>query len=189
MHVPKMTPALSLLAFLTLGLANARAGDADDFEYHTDRYGNDYSIFNVPPNNPGSCQYACETDQHCQAWSYESSNSQRPNGVCWLKNPAPPPSPKGITTSGVIRARLGQANATAFVNPTYNGYRLDWCRIFENDCGAPAADAFCKSQGFSGVRAFEFQGGMDVPTMTVSQNSVCDPKWHGCDSFASISCQ
>jgi hypothetical protein len=78
-------------------------------EFGTDRYGNDYSIFNVPPDNYDACRTACEADAHCQAWSYESSNSQRSNGVCWLKNPAPSAVPKQITTSGVILVRTGQS--------------------------------------------------------------------------------
>jgi Ricin-type beta-trefoil lectin domain/PAN domain len=78
-------------------------------EFGTDRYGNDYRIFNVPPDNYGACRTACEADDHCQAWSYESSNPQRSNGVCWLKNPAPAAVPKPITTSGVILARTAQS--------------------------------------------------------------------------------
>jgi hypothetical protein len=75
-----------------------------------------------------------------------------------------------------------------FVDPTYNGYRLDWCLIFENECGVPAANAFCKKQGYNGVNTFGFQAGPGLATMTVGQNSVCDPQWHRCDSFASITC-
>jgi PAN domain len=166
-------------------------------ESGTDRYGNDYRIFNVPPENFGACLAACQADAHCQAWSYESSNAQRTNGVCWLKNPAPAPVAKQITTSGVMLARLGQptppiapiSNSGTFVTPVYNGYRLDWCRIFETECGAPAADAFCKGQGFSGVGAFKFQPNPGVATMTIGQNSVCDPQWHGCDSFEFVRCR
>jgi acyl-CoA thioesterase I len=43
-------------------------------EFGTDRYGNDYRIFNVPPENFSTCLAACQADAYCQAWSYESSN-------------------------------------------------------------------------------------------------------------------
>ena len=86
---------------------------ASTVEFRTDRQGNDYRIFNVPPESFGACRSACEADERCQAWSYESSNAQRSNGVCWLKSPAPPAVAKQITTSGVIVARLGQA----LINP------------------------------------------------------------------------
>jgi acyl-CoA thioesterase-1 len=377
--------------------ATSSPSAASTVEFGTDRYGNDYRIFNVPPDNYGACRTACEADAHCQAWSYESSNPQRSNGVCWLKNPAPAATPKQITTSGVVSNRLGQASppsfsgartlrlvalgdsltagsglppgdvfpvrlqaalrakgfdvevvnagvggnttadglarydwsvpadanalivelgtndmlrgvkpeatrqalatilgkakaanlpvlltgvraapylgaeydrafdavfpelaaaygaalypvflegvagdpalnqpdglhpnadgvkviverilpavdgllnktqlgktapepprtpaineAGAFVNPMYNGYRLDWCRTFETDCGAPAAGAFCKSQGFGGLIAFKFQPRLGAKTMTIGQNSVCDPRWHGCDSFEFVRCR
>jgi PAN domain len=269
-------------------------------EFRTDRPGNDYRIFNVSAENFSACLAACQADSGCQAWSYESSNAQRPNGVCWLKAPAPDPVAKQITTSGVMLARLGRSSpaeaptlrpvqysggpsdttnlaagacanipglwswfangdvtfnsdgtlvqgaltgewvctdghvvihwshnyvdnlllspegthlqgtknvnsqvsgnkynsgtpptnaSSTFANPMYNGYRLDWCRIFETECGAPAADAFCRVQGFSGVGAFKFQSKPGVATMTVGQNSVCDPRWHGCDSFEFVRCR
>jgi acyl-CoA thioesterase-1 len=79
-------------------------------EFGTDRPGNDYRIFNVPPENFSACLAACQADAHCQAWSYESSNAQRPNGVCWLKNAAPAAVAKQITTSGVMSARLAQSS-------------------------------------------------------------------------------
>jgi TPR repeat protein len=335
----------------------APSSSGSTVEFGTDRYGNDYRIFNVAPENFNACLAACQADAHCQAWSYESSNAQRSNGVCWLKNPAPAAVAKQITTSGVMPARLGSSgddalhrgeeafqardyleaslwylraaglgNAQAeqnlgflyyngfgvqqdysqaaiwykkaadqglpvgessigwmyqnglgvprdyaealrwngkaaekgdmngeqnlgrlylfglgvprdpaearrlfglaaaqgsseakallttsgavidqaspeppmttsvnssgtFVNPTYNGYRLDWCRIFETDCGAPAADAFCKAQGFGRLVAFKFQPRSGVETMTIGQNSVCDPQWHGCDSFEFVRCR
>jgi PAN domain len=156
--------------------------------------------FNVPPENFSTCLAACQADSRCQAWSYESSNAQRPNGVCWQKNPAPAQVAKQITTSGVVLARVGPVqpeppstppinNSGTFVAPMYNGYRLDWCRIFETDCGSPAADAFCRAQGFTGVGAFKFQPKPGVATMTIGQNSVCDPQWHGCDSFEFVRCR
>jgi hypothetical protein len=104
-----------------------------------------------------------------------------------------------LRTSGIVAGQLGQGpeppvtsavyNNENFVNPTYNGYRLDWCRIFETERGAPAADAFCRAQGFSRVGAFKFQPKPGVATMTIGQNSVCDPQWHGCDSFEFVRCR
>jgi hypothetical protein len=76
-----------------------------------------------------------------------------------------------------------------FAYPTYRGYRLDWCRVFANGCGAPAADAFCRAHGYSGNSAFRFQSNPGVPTMTIGQNSVCQPSVHVCDSFTSITCR
>jgi hypothetical protein len=75
-----------------------------------------------------------------------------------------------------------------FSNPVYRGYRLDWCRIFEKECGAPAANAFCRLNGFSGSSAFQFEHNPGVRTMTIGQNSICEPSSHVCDTFSSITC-
>lgn len=45
------------------------------------------------------------------------------------------------------RPQVGAANM--------NGLRLDWCLAWERDCGKPAADAFCKEQGYDAARSFE----------------------------------
>ena len=38
--------------------------------------------------------------------------------------------------------------AKKYINPTFNGARLDWCFAWSTGCGKQAADAFCKSKGF-----------------------------------------
>ena len=107
--------------------------------------------------------------------------------------PTTPAAPSALTaTPPPAEAEPGREASVVsrtFMNPSYHGYRLDWCRIFENDCGAPAAVAFCKEQGFSGSGPFQFQPNLGVPTMTIEQNRICDPHVHRCDSFASITCQ
>ncbi len=81
-----------------------------------------------------------------------------------------------------------QPVSQTFRSPMYRGYRLDWCRIFENECGAPAADAFCKLNGFNRNGGFQFEGHPGVRTMTIGQNSICSPTDHVCDSFSFITC-
>jgi hypothetical protein len=164
-------------------------GLAQTFEPGVDRRGSDFSDFDLPGQGPHTCQSACRQSGGCVAWTYVRAGFQGAFARCWLKSAVPDAQANAFCVSGTMPRALAPANSSAtFANPIYNGYRLDWCRVFENDCGAPAADAFCKAQGFSGVSTFEPQNHMDVPTMTVGQNSVCDPKWHGCDSFASITC-
>jgi PAN domain/Sel1 repeat len=98
------------------------------------------------------------------------------------------PNPPATPARPIAPAPSEDNYSGTFMNPTYNGYRLDWCRIFETDCGAPAAAAFCKAQGFRGLVAFKFQPRPGAETMTIGQNSVCDPRWHGCDSFEFVRC-
>ena len=75
-----------------------------------------------------------------------------------------------------------------FTYPTYNGYRLDWCRTFENECGAPAAQAYCQKNGYSHVLSFQILSHQNQLTMTIGSNAICNPQFHVCDSFATIRC-
>src|SRR5690606_30726746 len=72
--------------------------------------------------------------------------------------------------------------------PMFNGNRLDWCATWGEDCGAPAADAFCKSQGFAGASDFakEPHIGGATPTRLIATGAVCDAEQ--CDGFLSITC-
>ncbi len=82
-----------------------------------------------------------------------------------------------------------QDAVVTIVQPKYHGYRLDWCRVFEGECGAPAANQFCQKAGYAGVHSFGFQGPVNTPTMTVGSNAICDPRFHRCDSFSFVRCR
>ena len=79
--------------------------------------------------------------------------------------------------------------AKVFYYPRYRGYRLDWCKVFEHQCGGPAAKSFCKSKGFKKAVSWKKQNHPGVSTMTISQNAICNPDHHRCDSFVSIKCK
>jgi len=76
-----------------------------------------------------------------------------------------------------------------FDQPMHRDYRLDWCKFFEGQCGQPAADAFCQANGYKTVHSFEIDSNVKVQTMIISNNAICDPAHHSCDSFKFIKCQ
>ncbi len=80
------------------------------------------------------------------------------------------------------------AAAVQYNAPKYRGLGLDWCRIFEGKCGAPAAHAYCRSKGHQKASNFVKWNHPGFKTMTIGQNSICDPQHHRCDSFKSITC-
>ena len=87
-------------------------------------------------------------------------------------------------------ACLPQLSAAAdYPNPQNQGYSLDWCKTFERECGKPTADAFCQLQGFSKALNFIQDSRVNVSTMVISNNAVCNPAHHRCDSFKVIRCQ
>ena len=76
-----------------------------------------------------------------------------------------------------------------YTHPKHRGFHLDWCRTFEHGCGAPAAKEFCQKKGYSVLAAFKKQNNLNVKTMTIGENSICDPQYHNCDSFKWIRCK
>jgi len=71
----------------------------------------------------------------------------------------------------------------------WRGVRLDWCREWENNCGKPAADAFCQSKGFQEAKKFEQSANVPDETATIGDKRICDKSTRpSCDSFKLIEC-
>jgi len=75
-----------------------------------------------------------------------------------------------------------------YTHPKYKGFALDWCKIFEHECGKSAANAYCKYKGHLKAKSWIKWNNPGLKTMTIGQNSICDPAYHGCDSFKYIRC-
>ncbi|MCI5142131.1 MAG: hypothetical protein D3909_10520 [Candidatus Electrothrix sp. ATG1] len=73
--------------------------------------------------------------------------------------------------------------------PIYLGYSLDWCKTFEHECGKPAADAFCQQLGYLSASEFSKKSNVQVETMTIQDNTLCNPQQSQCDSFSYINCK
>jgi hypothetical protein len=69
--------------------------------------------------------------------------------------------------------------------PDREGIRIDWCRVWAANCGAPAADAFCQSQGMGNAVSFAVKA--DVPlTIVTSSKRIC--RHQGCEAFEWVDC-
>lgn len=77
----------------------------------------------------------------------------------------------------------------SYLEPKIGAYRLDWCLHHANQCGKPAADRFCRTQGFVGARSWLKATNIShvTPTYIIGDDRVCDLP--GCDGFAMIACQ
>lgn len=80
-----------------------------------------------------------------------------------------------------------------FVEPKYEGYRLDWCKNFAAQCGEPAADEFCQAHGFSQATTWAIDHNIgttkligDADELYTGSGSLCTASW--CDGFAYIYC-
>lgn len=80
-----------------------------------------------------------------------------------------------------------------YYGPSFENYMLDWCRVWETECGKPAADEFCKSKGFRNSTGFKIlpkAGDFGIQTKTIHDGRVCITGTnHGvCDGFSYITC-
>jgi hypothetical protein len=76
-----------------------------------------------------------------------------------------------------------------FGNPKISGNRLDWCLNWGQQCGKPAADAYCKTLGYNDSVDLEQDPdiGATTPTRLLGTGAVCDQPI--CDGFTFITCE
>jgi len=164
-----------------------RINYGSDIEVNIDRPGMDYKSFNLPYPNYRLCQNACNKDPKCRAWTYVKPYTiQGPQARCWLKNSTPNKIRKSCCISGI--KQVSKSAAKTFRYPTINGYRLDWCRKWAQDCGKGAADAFCRKMGFAKAISFEedYDIGAKSPTYVIDDGKICNQGF--CDGFKYVTC-
>jgi len=75
-----------------------------------------------------------------------------------------------------------------FANPAWNGHRLDNCLHWGTQCGKPAADAFCRANGFAQALSFALDA---TPgrgsTRLIGSNQICNAAY--CVGFQQIVCR
>lgn len=98
-----MKKLLVTLSFLLVVGFLATSAQADTFEVGWDRPGWDYQSFEL--NNPREilCQWSCQKDRRCVAWTYVKPGYQAPRAKCWLKNRIPKAVKNSCCTSGYIQ--------------------------------------------------------------------------------------
>lgn len=94
-------PPMALNGCCTSGLRIGVPLPAGALEGSHDRLGNDFANFEPPTPDPRICRAECEANPACQAWTHLTANfPARPNGTCFLKNPAPPSTENFCCVSG-----------------------------------------------------------------------------------------
>jgi hypothetical protein len=65
---------------------------------------------------------------------------------------------------------------------------VDWCREWQANCGKPAADAFCQSEGFEVAKSFVKAANLPE-TVTITEKKTCNKTNSPvCDGFQEIVC-
>jgi len=90
-----------LLVALSLLFTGAVA-TADTFEVGWDRPGFDYKNWDM--NNPREilCQWGCQKESRCRAWTFVKPGIQGKLARCWLKDRVPTAIKSKCCTSGII---------------------------------------------------------------------------------------
>lgn len=82
----------------------------------------------------------------------------------------------------LVTGGVGQADVRSYSAPVVNGSRLDAC--LTGDCGKPAADTFCRGQGFEIAILFQRQAATD--TKRLGSGEFCAGA--ACTGFRQIKC-
>lgn len=72
-----------------------------------------------------------------------------------------------------------------FNEPKLDGYRIDWCLAWNDACGRPAADYYCRLKGFSKAREYTIAHNIGL-TYVMRDKQVC--RYSHCDGFKWIQC-
>ena len=93
-----------------------------------------------------------------------------------------------LLTFGACSAPMQKAETKTnrFIDPMVDGYAIDICREWGNNCGRPAADAFCIRQGFKSASYHEEKHDAP-PTKIITSGKICDEPF--CDRITLVVCQ
>lgn len=92
-----------------------------------------------------------------------------------------------LATSALLFAGSAFADEATFSKPKIGGVRLDWCKVWGDKCGKPAADAFCKQHEFDKASSYVQDLKPGGKTKVIASGQICNDV--GCAGFKSITCQ
>jgi hypothetical protein len=152
-----------------------------------------------PSPDPGSihAQDNCSTDRPQVAWIEDllsRPGTGRPGDprVVVRKYQVSDRAGNSIDVRQTITVEDDAAPMTErFENPSIAGGRLDWCAIFGENCGTPAANAFCRLKGYARSVNHEKAPNLGRTKLVNGQDCDCVSKKCGnytCDGFKYVTC-
>ncbi len=90
-----------------------------------------------------------------------------------------------VTLADLVDRQHSGGNTRTISNPKVNGIALDYCREWARNCGKPAADAWCRANGYK--TSVDYAVTSDTPpTRIISTGKICDKSF--CDRIVEIKC-
>jgi len=155
-----------------------------------------------PADQPATNRSAAEQPETSQSVAYQPAEAEASTDqpATNAQPPAPGPAePEAAASAGAAdlpklrpslepETQVATAASQTFAYPVYDLYRLNYCLNWGRDCGAPAADAWCRKQGFGKATDFALDEniGSIFPTIVLGETRVCAQ--FVCDGFAEITC-
>ena len=144
----------------------------------------DYCLtFETDCGKPAADVY-CKEKGYGEAIDYPTRRSYDEETLTMEQHATCTPAHNVCATFDYITCRVKEQT---FYDPLEHDRALDGCYEFESSCGEPAADAFCKDNGYSEASEYS-QIVSEEETMTIGDHAVCDPEWHSCNTFEYITC-
>ena len=174
--------AVFLLA-LPLGYAQSALGqDVDSVTFDS----RSQTLTYYPSQSAASCRADCQNNPLCAAYSWVKPGGYTVGDppVCYLIATVGPLVQSPCCISAVKGGTPPVAGSQTFSDPTSQGYRVDRCLYWAQQCDEPAATAWCSTQGYA--RATNWQWVYVKPTLVLGDGSVCDTD--DCGGFSSITC-
>lgn len=91
-----------------------------------------------------------------------------------------------LAAAAFSASQPASAAEARYNNPKVKGQALDYCQRWGQDCGRPAADAYCRSKGYR--RALRYRVKQNAPpTRVINDGRICNAP--GCDRIDWVACE
>lgn len=86
----------------------------------------------------------------------------------------------------LLSSTAASATARSFFTPAVDGQRIAFCVQSGEECGKPAADVWCRSQGFAEALLFQRDDAGEDKLLYADTGELCAKE--NCISFRQIKC-
>lgn len=143
----------ALVAVVVLTGASLAADNKPFFENDVNRWGADYSIFDIKSGGANACYHACAKDKQCLAWTFHRPGTKGKLGECHLKSKVAHGRSNPCCVSGVLVGQSGvSGERSAVTSGDLTGARLS--RSYKSAAAKPAKRGFFRKAKLTRGEAF-----------------------------------